>query len=227
MAFELKSTVPWGRNLNEYRSMFKLTDDDLDKRIISFGDGPASFNFEMTGLNKNVVSIDPIYRFSTDELKQRIAETKDIVIEQIENNRGNFVWTHIRNVDELVKIRLSAMDNFLWDFESGKKDHRYLNHEMPDKTNFDDLTFDLGLSSHFLILYSQLGLNFHLSSINEMLRVAREIRIFPVLDLDAKKSDLLDKLITHFEKRFIVSIEEVDYEFQKNGNEMLTIKRNR
>lgn len=225
MAFELKNTVPWGRNLEEYRSMFNLTDYDLDKRIISFGDGPASFNFEMTGLDKNVVSIDPIYGFTADELKQRIIETKDIVIEQTKNNLENFVWTKIKNVEELEKIRLSAMDNFLIDFELGKTENRYVNHEMPDKTSFGDLTFDLGLSSHFLILYSQLGLDFHISSINEMLRIAKEVRIFPILNLDAKKSELLDKLIRHFQMNFIVDIEKVDYEFQKNGNEMLTIKR--
>jgi hypothetical protein len=225
MAFELKNTVPWGRNLDEYKSMFKLTGSDLNKRIISFGDGPASFNYEMTLLGKSVISIDPIYQFSTTDLKIRIKETKDIVIEQTKNNLQNFVWTKIKTINELEQIRLSAMENFLQDFENGKKESRYVNHEMPNKTDFDSLTFDLALSSHFLILYSQLGLKFHISSLTEMLRVALEIRIFPILNLDAKRSELLDNLIKHFEKDFIVTIEKVDYEFQKNGNEMLTIKR--
>lgn len=225
MAFELKNIVPWGRNLDEYKSMFNLTESDLDKRIISFGDGPASFNCDMFGLNKSVVSIDPVYRFSANQLKRKIKETKDIVIEQTKNNLENFVWKRIKNIQELEKIRLSAMENFLQDFELGKREGRYVNHEMPNKTKFDDLTFDLGLSSHFLILYSQLGLDFHISSMTEMLRVSKEIRIFPVLNLDAKKSELLDNLVKHFETSFIVDIEQVDYEFQKNGNEMLTIKR--
>ena len=210
MAFELKNTVPWGRNLDEYKSMFKLTNSDLNKRIISFGDGPASFNYEMTMLSKSAVSIDPIYQFSKTDLKIRIEETKDIVIEQTKNNLQNFVWTKIKNINELEQIRLSAMENFLQDFENGKKESRYVNHEMPNKTNFDNLTFDLALSSHFLILYSQLGLEFHISSLTEMLRVAKEIRIFPILNLDAKKSELLDSLIKHFEKDFIVTIEKVD-----------------
>ena len=225
MAFELKNTVPWGRNLDEYKSMFKLTDSDLNKRIISFGDGPASFNYEMTMLRKSVVSIDPVYQFSTNDLKLRIKETKDVVIEQTKNNLQNFVWEKIKTINELEQIRLSAMDNFLQDFEKGKKEGRYINHEMPNKTDFDNLTFDLGLSSHFLILYSQLGLDFHISSITEMLRIAKEIRIFPILNLDAKKSELLDNLINYFEKDFIVNIEKVDYEFQKSGNKMLAIKR--
>jgi hypothetical protein len=225
MAFELKNTVPWGRNLEEYKGMFNLTESDMDAHIISFGDGPASFNSEMTEQNKNVVSIDPIYKFSASELKQRIQETKEIVMEQTKNNLENFVWTRITSVQELEKIRLSAMDKFLKDFEKGRKEGRYMIHAMPDKTNFNDLTFDIGLSSHFLILYSQLGLSFHIASIKEMLRVAQEIRIFPILDLDAKKSALLDKLIEYFKDDFYVSIEKVGYEFQKNGNQMLRIRR--
>ena len=29
MAFLLDSVVPWGRNLDEYRCMFQLSDDDM------------------------------------------------------------------------------------------------------------------------------------------------------------------------------------------------------
>lgn len=224
MAFELKNTVPWGRNLDEYKNMFKLTDSDLDKRIISFGDGPASFNTEMTSQGKSVVSIDPVYRFTEDELKQRIIETKDIVIEQMKNNFDNFVWTSIRNIQELEDIRLSAMNNFLQDFKKGKENSRYINHELPNRTDFSPKHFDLALSSHFLVLYSQLGLDFHLESVKEMLRVATEIRIFPLLNLNAEKSEVLDGLIEYFNTDYSVSIEKVDYEFQKNGNEMLRIK---
>ncbi|MDJ1485937.1 SAM-dependent methyltransferase [Cytophagaceae bacterium YF14B1] len=225
MAFELENTVPWGRNLGEYKAMFNLTGSDLDKRIISFGDGPASFNCEMSQLNKSVVSIDPIYRFSTAELKGRIEQTKDTVMEQTRKNSENFVWTRIKSADELETIRLSAMDSFLDDFEAGKSQGRYVNHQLPDRTPFDDLTFELGLSSHFLILYSQLGLDFHLACMTEMLRVAKQIRIFPLLDLDAKRSELLDSLVEHFRTDYRVGLEKTGYEFQKKGDQMLTIKR--
>jgi len=225
MAFELKNTVPWGRNLEEYKSMFNLIDSDLDKRIVSFGDGPASFNSEMTFLGKSVVSIDPVYRFTVDELKQRINETKDIVIEQTKNNLDNFVWKSIKNIQELELVRLSAMNNFLQDFEKGKTDNRYINHELPNRTDFKAKSFDLALSSHFLVLYAQLGLDFHIESVKEMLRVATEIRIFPLMNLDAEKSEVLDGLIEFFKADYSISIEKVSYEFQKNGNQMLKIKQ--
>jgi len=50
MAFELSKVVPWGRTLEEYKTMFKLSPEDLKTTIASFGDGPASFNVEMTKL---------------------------------------------------------------------------------------------------------------------------------------------------------------------------------
>ena len=74
MAFELKNTVPWGRTLEEYKNMFSLTDSDLNKQIISFGDGPASFNYKMTKQNKSVTSIDPIYQFSKRNLSKKHGE---------------------------------------------------------------------------------------------------------------------------------------------------------
>ncbi|WP_066630986.1 SAM-dependent methyltransferase [Labilibacter marinus] len=225
MAFELKTTVPWGRTLSEYKSMFSLTEAELKKRIISFGDGPASFNSEMTEDNKSVTSVDPVYQFTAKELEQRIAEVKDMVIEQTRNNQDNFVWKQIKSVEELEQVRLNAMQAFIKDFSKGKAAGRYVFHALPDKTAFEDLSFDLAISSHFLILYAQLGLDFHITSITEMLRLANEVRIFPILDLDAKKTELLEQLITHFNSNFKVSIEKVDYEFQKGGNEMLRIKR--
>nr|WP_319571732.1 hypothetical protein [uncultured Draconibacterium sp.] len=225
MAFELKNTVPWGRTMDEYKSMFNLTDSDINKRIISFGDGPASFNMEMTKLNKSVTSLDPIYQFSKDDLKKRIDETKDTVMKQMKENQNNFIWTSIKNLDELERVRMNAMSSFINDFEIGKKQDRYVPHELPEKTSFKEQTFDLGLSSHFLILYSKLGLDFHIKSIAEMLRLCKEVRIFPLLNLNAEKSEVLDGIINKFNKDFELNIEVVDYEFQKGGNEMLRILR--
>jgi hypothetical protein len=225
MAFELKNVVPWGRNLEEYTKIFKLTDSDLNNKIISFGDGPASFNSQMTELNKKVVSLDPIYQFTKTELEQQIDKTKETIMEQMRTNQGKFVWKNIKNIEELEQIRMEAMRNFIIDFDLGKEQGRYVHHELPNVTKFDTLEFDLGLSSHFLILYSQLGLDFHIKSITEMLRISKEIRIFPILNLNAVKSEVLDGIINHFNADFVVSIESVDYEFQKDGNKMLVIKR--
>ncbi len=150
-------------------------------------------------------------------------ETKDEVLAQTRNNQGNFVWKHIKDLAELEKIRTQAMESFLADYESGKLEGRYVSHALPERTNYREDEFALGLSSHFLILYSKLGLDFHLQSMQEMLRICQEIRIFPLLDLDAKESGVLKGIIDSFREKYRVTMEPVAYEFQRNGNKMLRI----
>lgn len=75
MAFQLNSVVPWGRNMEEYQAMFQL-DDDVNKKIASFGDGPASFNYEASQRGYSVTSFDPIYQFSKSDLRRRIEEVR-------------------------------------------------------------------------------------------------------------------------------------------------------
>ena len=190
MAFCLDHVVPWGRNLDEYRCMFQLSDDDMKKKIAGFGDGSASFNYETTKQGYSVTSLDPIYCFSKSDMQRRIDEVRVSVMEQMKQNMDNYVWTHIKSLDELEEVRMSAMRMFLTDYESGKKENRYICHELPDKLPYSDKAFDIGLSSHFLLMYTMLGYDFHIKAMTEMLRVCKEIRIFPIVDLDANKTDL-------------------------------------
>ncbi|WP_459478311.1 SAM-dependent methyltransferase [Clostridium saccharoperbutylacetonicum] len=226
MAFLLKDVVPWGRNLNEYRKMFDLTDEELsNKKIIGFGDGPASFNSEAKGLGYDVTSLDRIYKFTRLELDKRISDSRDIIIEQMKNNADNYVWREIKTLDELEQIRMSAMKTFISDYDKGKADRRYIYHELPNKTEFSEDTFDLGLSSHFLLMYTALGYDFHIKSIKEMLRICREVRIFPIVDLDGNNSELTNKVMEYFQENYEVQLISTAYEFQKCDNLMLSIKK--
>lgn len=225
MAFKIDSVVPWGRNMEEYRLMFRLSENDISKKIAGFGDGPACFNYEMTERGKKVISFDVIYQFSGKEIEKRIEEVRGVVMQQMKENMDNYVWKNIRSLDELESIRMSAMKKFLSDYEKGKSEGRYVFHELPDRLPYDENHFDIGLSSHFLLMYTSLGYDFHIASIKEMLRVCREIRIFPVVDLDANKTDLINKVIDYFRKDYETEIIKTDYEFQKGGNNMLMIRK--
>ena len=88
---KLKNVVPWGRNLEEYQKMFQLSKENLQSKILGCGDGPSSFNFEVTKLGGNITSIDPIYQFTKDEIQQRIDETSSIVSGQLKQNQNDFI----------------------------------------------------------------------------------------------------------------------------------------
>lgn len=135
------------------------------------------------------------------------------------------MWTVIRSIDELRELRVAAMERFLADFETGKSDGRYVDAELP-ALPFDDDQFDLALCSHFLFLYSeQLSEDFHVTAIRDMTRVAREVRIFPLLALGAVRSSHVDGVSQRLSNSgFVVTIESVPYEFQRGGNQMMRIR---
>ncbi|MFQ6758240.1 MAG: SAM-dependent methyltransferase [Deltaproteobacteria bacterium] len=224
MSFTLSKVVPWGRSYEEYISMFSLSPSELSKPILGCSDGPASFNSILNKQNGSIVSVDPLYSCTPEQIQKRIDETYNTVLEQTRENQNEFVWNHIATVEELGKIRMAAMNEFMKDYEKGKKEKRYINASLP-QLPFRDKKFNIALCSHFLFLYSeQLTEKFHFESIKELCRVAKIVKIFPVLELGSVKSRHLEAIIKRLEKEnFRVKLKKVAYEFQKGGNEMLEI----
>jgi len=221
---ELENIVPWGRSFAEYQAMFNLTTSDLQKKILGCGDGPAAFNQELTKLGGSITSVDPIYQFSRSELKQRIADAYDEVLTQVASHKSDFVWQNIKSLDELGQIRMQAMDDFLADYDLGKQQGRYLSGSLP-KLNFADQQFALALCSHFLFLYSEhFPLEQHINSVLELCRVAKEVRIYPLLSLEGKISPHLNLVIQKLKEHNIeTQLQPVAYEFQRGATEMLVV----
>ncbi|HKJ40862.1 MAG TPA: hypothetical protein VKA27_02165 [Sunxiuqinia sp.] len=223
----MKNIVPWGRNLSEYQQFFQLTDEDLDRLILSCADGPASFNAELKTLGGNCISIDPIYAFTTEQIKQRIDETSIGIYNQLLLHQNDYNWDYYQTPEVLLKIRLDAMNHFLSDYEDGRISRRYRNGGLPTLNSIEQ-EFELVLCSHFLFTYSDhLTTEFHIQSILEMLKKGNELRIFPVCKIDGKPSVHLQKVIDFLNQSAIhFQFVKVNYEFQKGGNTMLQIFKN-
>ncbi|MBV8275054.1 MAG: hypothetical protein JO170_07330 [Verrucomicrobia bacterium] len=118
------------------------------------------------------------------------------------------------------------MKIFLDDYEAGRAEGRYVVAALPTLP-FNDGEFDLCLCSHLLFLYTaQLSVDFHLASMLEMLRVAQEVRVFPLLDLDLQRSAHLVPILAELRSaNFHADIVDVPYEFQKGGGQMLRVNR--
>lgn len=180
---QLEQVVPFGRSLDEYVRMFDLTEADLSQSILSVADGPASFNAEGTQQGYQIKSIDSLYGFSAAQIRDRFNAVVDSIIQQVEQTPEDWVWTYHGSPSELHQNRETVMTRFCEDYEEGKAQGRYEVGELP-KLKYPDGTYDLGLSSHFLFLYSDhFDRQFHVDAIREMLRVCSEVRIFPLLTL--------------------------------------------
>jgi hypothetical protein len=221
---KLKEIVPFGRSYREYELMFNLTLIDKSKKILGCGDGPSSFNAEMTELGYNVISIDPIYEFSGTQIKQRFEAVIDNIIDQVNSTPNDWVWTYHKNSENLRFQRIKTIKTFLNDYEKGKQEQRYRIASLP-KLPFKNKEFQLALCSHLLFLYSEiLSLEFHLQSLKELCRIAIEVRIFPLLTLKGQMSKYLEPIRRELETLGLTTkIETVNYELQKGGNQMLVI----
>ena len=224
MSITLDQVVPWGRSLDEYRRIFDMSKGDLAANILGCGDGPASFNAEMTALGRSVISCDPIYAFSKEQIARRVEATYDQITEQVRRNAQNYIWRDFPDPDALGQHRLATMRAFLADFDAGLAATRYLPDALP-ALRFADGQFDLALCSHLLFLYSeQLTLEFHVAAIRELCRVAQEVRVFPLLALDCRPSRHIAPVQAQLrEAGFVVEIQRVPYEFQVGGDQMLRI----
>ncbi|AFZ32576.1 hypothetical protein Glo7428_4127 [Gloeocapsa sp. PCC 7428] len=227
MGFQLENVVPWGRSLPEYIKMFDLNSDDFKLSILDCAGGPASFNAEMTKRGYNIVSCDPIYQFSDAEIAQRIQETYPVILKGVQETRDHLVWRDIASPEQLGKIRMAAMRQFLDDFPSGVATGRYITAELPNLP-FDLGEFDLALCAHLLFTYSeQFSLDFHLQSVVELCRVAKEVRIFPLLvNFSNDISPWLEPVMNYLQNEgYTTEIKQVAYEFQKGGNQLLRISK--
>ncbi len=224
--FDLQDVLPWGRNRAEYTAFFDLDGLAATTRILDCAGGPASFNVEMTEAGYRVVSADPLYQFSGPEISGRVEETRTQMIAGLRAAQHRFVMTWHGTIERHEEIRMAAVRRFLDDFATGMREGRYRAAALPNLP-FSDGDFEIALSSHFLFLYSNhFDADRHVACIAEMMRVAAEARIFPLLDLDGEPSRHVEPVRNALNERgFESEIRRVDYEFQKGGNDMLRVYR--
>lgn len=225
--FELEDIVLIGRTFEEYYKMFELKEISEDKKILDVASGVSSFCAKANLKGYNVTASDRIYCFSPSEIEEKCARDLELVLEKLPDVKDSYKWNYFKDIRALRKNRELAYKAFIADFEE-KGNSRYINVGFP-KTQFKDDQFAISLVSHFLFLYDEhLDFNFHKKTILELIRITSdEIRIFPIVNLRYKISSFVNKLMKDHEfENYEMKIKKVDYEFLKNGNEMLKIKIN-
>lgn len=117
------------------------------------------------------------------------------------------MWTYYKSREGFRKYLKQALIKFNTIFSAGEQQSRYR----------------IGALPHLLFLYSDhFDGAFHQAAIQEMLRVAAEIRVFPLLTLSGEYSPYVEPVIqTLRADGLTVSIQKVAYELQRGGNEML------
>lgn len=215
-----------GRTYEEYMDMFLLSEKELKgKKILDCPGGACSFTAVGNQLGLDVTACDIAYYHASEDLKNKGLQDIEHAMESMEKAKGNYKWDYFHTIEDLKKHRLSALHECSTHMKVSSE--RYIPVALP-VLPFKNNAFDLVLSAHFLFTYGdRLDFPFHMETLKELLRVTKdEIRIFPLVDLEGKRYEYLEKIISYLTDHGYVAEEViVPYEFQKNANSMLKITK--
>ncbi len=219
----MRKLVLWGHHLDEYREMFDLSDADLQSRLLEFGCGASAVNAELRDKNR-VISCDPLFNLDKGTLSTNVSLIFEDMVALVAEQQDKFDFSSYGSFDALVARRRQGMADFFADYEQGKVEKRYV--PAADFTlPFNHFEFDFALSSHYLFAdLDNQDIDFHLKVIRELARVAKEVRIFPLIDRHAQLSPFLGPVLLGLQQeQYGVEVREVSYHLQPTGNAMLRV----
>jgi len=224
MALHLEDFLITGRTFDEYVAFFGLDIEALKgKKVLDCPSGASGFVAEAVRRGIDAHGCDMLYGFETEAVMKQAESSLHKIYEDTEWMQG-YNLSFYGSVGGHRRCRESALASFRADFPS----ERYRCERLPG-LSYEDDSFDLLLSSHLLFVYDdRLDLDFHVASIAEMLRVAREVRLFPLVDFRNSRRDEAENfspLVREITARFNAEIVPVGFEFQPGAGAMLRLRR--
>lgn len=204
--------------------MFSFSEEELQgKKILDCPAGACSFTAVGNKSGLDVTACDIAYFHSGEDLKNKGLQDIEHAMDHMEKAKSNYKWDYFNDLEGLRRHRLYALNDCSNDMEQSRE--RYIPVTLPSLP-FKNDEFDILLTAHFLFMYAdRLDFQFHIETLNELLRVTKEeIRIFPLVDLEGKRYEHLEKIISYLANNGCTAEEvKVPYEFQTNANSMLKI----
>lgn len=212
------------RSYEEYVAFFALTEEDLAGLILDCSAGASSFTAVAASHGANVLAVDPAYSDPAALLDSATGSQRrgDAILEQ---HDSRFEWTWYGTPQRRREMRATALNDFVRDFQEHPS--RYKAGALP-RLPLEDRAFDLALCSHLLFTWSDtFDERWHREGITELLRVARELRVFPLVRQgDGAPVPFLSRIIeTLREDGYHAQVQPVPYTFQRGASEMLRVSR--
>lgn len=213
------------RSFAEYEAFFALTPDDLAGRVLDCSAGASGFAAVAAERGTRVVAVDPVYAAGPAAL---VAAARDGVAAGqaiIADHADRFTWSWYGSPGRRAAIRAQAWTAFGADVI--RRPGGYVAGTLP-ALPFANGAFDLALCSHLLFTWSDvLDRAWHRAALLELLRVATEVRVFPlVVQGTGDAVPFLPGLVEEVRALGVVAaVRPVQYEFQRGGSDMLVARR--
>lgn len=203
--------------------MFGLTDAELlAGRVLDCPGGAGGFAAGLRARGGEVVSADPAYDEDPADLVARSRAGLEHGLRYLEENRDSYVWSYFASAEHLAAERLGALEAFAADFHG--PDGRYVAAALP-RLPFADRAFRLALCGYLLFAYpDHLDQDAHERALRELLRVAGEVRVYPLIDTAYVRHPGIDDLRRLLAADGVESeVRRVDYAFQAGADEVLVL----
>jgi hypothetical protein len=220
----MRKRVLWGHHVSEYKEMFDVSDAALQVHLLEYGCGASAVNTELHQEGTTVVSVDPLFVLSKPELVQQVTEDFDERVQQVLADQAQFNVETYGSMEAFLASRRAGMDVFFADYNAGVEEGRYkalVDGALP----FENFSFDLALSSHYLFANAANdAVAYHLETIQDLARVAKEVRIFPLIERAGTPSEILGPVLLGLQQaNFGTEVREVRCALYPEGNAMLRV----
>ena len=182
----------------DYQTMFRLTEQDLEKRILEFPAGFSDFNQQMHQRGHNVISADPLYQYPLSQLQE-------------------YAKAHLLEQDLAIAAQM------LDDYQEGKESGRYVACETPEEI-FAYHEFELLLCNNWIFKNNANDVFFQENLIKQLCGVTEELRIFPLTDKSSENAEVLAPVMQALQQAgFALEVKDIGYQFEKHAHVMLRV----
>lgn len=214
----------WSHNLKDYEVLFALTEVDKKSKILDCAAGAGCFTAQLREQGGQVIACDPLYREPLGVIEKRVEAMRRGLLERIGLQMEKEPVDPSFLLWELEKEQKKNAAIFLKDYEHGIQREYYQPYGLLDLP-FKYHEFDLALCANFLFdggcLTSSMA---HLEAVKALLRVAKEVRIFPLVDEKGEFSKDLGEVMSVLQKENCgMEICETHYTVQKKPNALLRV----
>lgn len=219
----MRDVIMWGQHVDEYQHMFSLNLTDLNGRLLEWGCGATAVNAQLNAQQRSIISCDPLFSFEGNSLIQEVELYFNDAVKEISAGKSHYDFSDYGSFHAFIEKRRQGIDLFFADYERGRDEKRYLPLIL-ESLPFSDFSFDIALSSSYLFSDPEKSVDFHLQCIRELARVAKEVRIFPLVDKKGQPSPILGPVLLALQQaNFAAEIREVNYRLHVNGDAMLKV----
>lgn len=219
----MKQPVFWGHTATEYQKMFDL--EIFPSRILEFASGISTLNLELSK-RAEVRSLDPRFALDADTLRCKAELIFHDMKDCIEHYQERYDFKAYNGLDAFMQTRYDGMQRFFGDYELGLTQGRY--RAINELTlPYQDFYFDLALSSHYFFAgLAEQDLAFHIQMLQELARVAKEVRIFPLIHSDGRTSSELGPVLLALQQAgYGAEVRSIADPIEPDGNAMLRVWR--